>query len=71
MPLLGLSSQCTVVTAVSLSVSDYTQQMFCPSVNQSLDYAANACRAVYVSMANLPSYGVPGHQAPNRGISIW
>ena len=66
--LLRLSSQCTVVSVVSISVSDYTLQMFCLPVNQSMDCAANLCGVVYVSTANLPAYGVSRHQAPNRGI---
>lgn len=53
--LLGLHAQCTVVVAVSISVSDCTLQMFCLSISQKLDYAENPGRAVYVSTANLPS----------------
>ena len=65
--LLCLSSQCTAVITVSISVSDYTLQKSCLPVNQRADYAANPPRMVCVNTANLASCGVPRHQAPNRG----
>lgn len=52
--LLSLSSQCTVVTAGSLGVSDYILQMFCLPINQRVGHA-NPWRAVCMSTANLAS----------------
>ena len=58
--LLGLSSQYAVVVAVNISVSDYTLQMFCFSINQKLDYAANPRKAVYVRQLTCLHMGFPG-----------
>lgn len=41
---LRLSSQCTVLIAVSMSVSDYILQMFCLPIHLSVGYAANSWR---------------------------